>query len=292
MKRFATVVVCSCIGLSVLSSAPAFAQAAPATSSATPLPKVLGIYREEVRPGKAAAHGANEAAWAAALAKGQSATHWLAMTSVAGPTEAWFFSAYDSWADLQKQEDSMAANAALTAEDDKFNALDGELLSRTSRIVASYRPAISYQPELSLPTMRYMSIDVVRVKPGKAREFLEAWRATIESHKTAKLDEHWAVYQVTAGQPDGTFFFIYPMKSLEEIDKAGPMHSDAAYRDAVGEGGRIRMNDMIAACVESSQRLVFALNSKMSLLDKQWAETDPFWAPKPIAVPATPAKKK
>jgi len=292
MRRIAATVVCSCLGVAVLASTPALAQVASATPSPTPLPKILGIYREEVRPGKVPAHAANEAAWAAALAKGQAPDHWLAATSVAGPTEAWFFTAFDSWDALQKQQDAMADNAAMTAEDDKFNALDGDLLSRTSRIVASYRPAISYQPEVSLPTMRYMAIDVVRVKPGKGREFVEAWKATIDAHNTAKMDEHWAVYQVTAGQPDGTFLFIYPMKSLTEIDKAGPMHADAAYRDAVGESGRIRMNDMYAACVETSQRLVFALNPKMSVLDKQWAETDSFWTPKPVPAAAMAAKKK
>jgi hypothetical protein len=286
MKRTA-VRVCACIGLAALAASPAFAQPAPAGN---PLPKVLGIYREEVRPGRAPAHAANEAAWAAALAKGQAASHWLAMTSMAGPTEAWFLTAYDSWADVQKEQDALAANAAMAAEDDKYQALDGELLNRTSRIMAAFRPAISYQPEVNLPQMRYMAVDVVRVKPGKLREFFESWRATVDAHKTAKMDEHWAVYQVSAGQPDGTFFFMYAMKSLEELDKAGPMHSDAPYRDAVGEAGRIRMNEMQTSAIDSSQRLVFALNPNMSLLEKAWAEADPFWTPKPI--PAPPAKKK
>src|SRR3954468_10786155 len=88
MRRLAVVVVCSCIDLFVLSIAPAFAQNASGTSEAPPLPKILGIYREEVRPGKTGAHAANEAAWAAALTKGQAPNHWLALPSVAGPTEA------------------------------------------------------------------------------------------------------------------------------------------------------------------------------------------------------------
>jgi hypothetical protein len=280
------------VSLAAFSVSPAFAQPAPAVPEGPPLPKILGIYREEVRPGKAPAHAANEAAWAAAIAKGQGAAHWLAMTSLAGPTEAWFLTAYDSWAAVQKEQDAMSANAPVSAEDDRFQALDGELLNRTSRIMAAFRPAISYQPGVNLPNMRYMAIDVVRVKPGRVREFFEGWRATVEAHKTAKMDEHWAVYQVTAGQPDGTFFFIYAMKSLEEIDKAGPMHGEAAYRDAVGEGGRIRMNDMTISAVDSSQRLVFALSPNMSLLDKTWAEADSFWTPKPIPAAATVTKKK
>jgi len=290
MKRIAAG-LCVGVGLTILSTTPAFAQAAPAASS-TPLPQILSIFREEVRPGRAAAHAANETAWAAALAKGQAPIHWLAMTSLAGQTDAWFMTGYESWAAFQKEQAAMAGNGPMTAEDDKFNALDGELLNRVSRTVASYRPEISYQPGLSLPQMRYMAIDVVRVKPGKGRDFVEGWKAMIQAHTAAKMDEHWAVYQVTAGQPDGTYLFIYPMKSLEEVDKSGPMHRDAAYRDAVGEAGRSRMNDMYAEAIESSQRLVFAFNPKMSLLEKEWAEADPFWAnPVPAAAPASTKKK-
>ena len=140
--------------------------------------------------------------------------------------------------------------------------------------------------------MRFMQIDVVRVKAGHDREFRAFWRAMVEAHTKAKMDEHWAVYQVTAGQPDGTYMFIYPMKSLEDIDKSGPMHGDAAYRDAMGEAGRARMNDMTAASVESSQRLVFAFNPKMSLLEKEWAEADSFWANPVPAQAAASTKKK
>jgi hypothetical protein len=137
-----------------------------------------------------------------------------------------------------------------------------------------------------------MAIDVVRVKPGKGRDFVEGWKSIIQAHTAAKMDEHWAVYQVTAGQPDGTYLFIYPMKSLEDLDKSGPMHGDAAYRDAMGEAGRARLNDMNAASVESSQRLVFAFKPKMSLLAKEWAEADSFWAnPVPAAAPASTKKK-
>jgi len=271
---------------------PASAQNAPAPQGDNALPRMLVIYREEVRPGKTAAHATNEAAWAAAFTKGQAPVTWLAMTSLAGPTEAWFMSAYESWAAIQAEEDAMTASAALTADQDKFSAQDGELLSRTSRIVVSFRPALSYQPEVKLPSMRYVAVDVVRVKPGRIGAFAESWRSIVEAHKTAKMDEHWSVYQVVAGQPDGTYFFMYPMKSLEELDKSGPMHGADAYRDAVGESGRAKANEMTISSVDSSQRLVFALSPRMSLLPKEWSEADSFWAPKaPPTTAAAPAKK-
>ena len=60
------------------------------------------IEREELRPGKGAAHAVNEAAWAAAYAKAQSPVQWLGMTSVTGPSEAWFLTRLDSFAAFEK----------------------------------------------------------------------------------------------------------------------------------------------------------------------------------------------
>jgi hypothetical protein len=253
-------------------------------------PPFIRIYREEVRPGKGAAHSANEAAWAAAFNKNQTPERWLALTTIAGPSEAWFVSPQQSWEAMQREDDAMEANPAIMADADKYSALDGELLSRTSTMIAAYRPNISFQSGVMLPQMRYMAVDMVRVKPGRVREFVESWREVVAAHEKAKMNEHWAVFQVVAGYPDGTFLFMYPMKSLAEIDQSGPMHTGEAYRDAVGESGRIRMNEVTMNAVEMSQRLIFSMNPKMSLLPKEWTDADPYWAPKPAPAPALAAK--
>ena len=64
------------------------ALAQPPTSPSPP--KVLRIYREEVKPGKVAAHEKVEVGWPQAFTKANYAVHYLAMTSMAGPYEAWF----------------------------------------------------------------------------------------------------------------------------------------------------------------------------------------------------------
>lgn len=284
----AAVCLCLLAVIAVGNGKPAAAQDGGTPTTPSPL---LLIYREEVRPGKGAAHAANEAQWAAAFRKGEAPVHWLGMTTIVGPNEAWFLSAFESWEAHQREEDTMDANVALTAEGDKFSAQDGELLTRSSTMMARYRPAISYQPDVSLPQMRYMQVDMVRVKPGRTREFTEAWRAIVEAHEKAKMDEHWAVYQVTAGHPDDTFLFFYPLRTLAEIDQAGPLHAGEAFRDAMGEGGRNRMNELTIATVDASQRLVFALRPNMSLLTKAWTDADPFWTPKAAGGPVVGAKK-
>lgn len=276
-----------CAALGALSSAlPAMAQS-PAPPDP---PTLLLIYREEVKPGKGAAHSANEQAWAAAFAKGQAPTQWLAMTTVSGPSEAWFLSAFDSYAAIQKNQDAVDASPALTADEEKYSAQDGELLNRTSSIIARYRPALSYQPNVAIPQMRYMQVDVVQVRPGHGNDFAEAWRAVVAAHEKAKLSEHWAVYAVESGMPIGTFLFMYPHKSLEALDGVGPMHTTAEYRDAVGESGRAKQNQMIRESVAMEQRLIFAFRPRMSLLSKEFSDQDPaFWTVKP---PDPVAKKK
>lgn len=212
------------------------------------------------------------------------------MTTIAGPSEAWFLSRYDSYADFQKTEDAMEASSALTAEQDKFSTQDGDLLDRTSTIIARYRPALSYQPKVAIPKMRYLQVDIVQVRPGHGRDFTDAWRSIVAAHEKAKMNEHWAVYAVQSGMPAGTFLFLYPHASLDALDAVQPMHTANEYRDAVGESGRARQNEIARDGVAMQQTLLFGFKPRMSLLSKDFISQDPaFRTPKPT-VPA-PAKK-
>jgi hypothetical protein len=286
-----TTVFVALLGCSALLVAPAQAQA-PAPEQGAP-PALLQIEREEVRPGKGAAHAVSEAAWAGAYAKAQSPVYWLGMTSLTGPSEAWFLTRHDSYAAFEKSDASTEGNTALQAERDRIAAIDGDLLTRTSTILASYRPALSYQPVVTLPNMRYMTINLMRVKPGHVAEFIDAWRMIVEAHKKANMDEHWAVFQVDSGMPDTTFLFMYAHKSLAEVDAAGPMHAAVGYRDGVGDGGRRQMNEVNRSGIEMTQTMHFRLRPGMSTLSKEWAEQDTFWArPAAPVVAAVAATKK
>ncbi len=279
------------IGGSIVCVSSAAAQTPPAAGAAPAPPALLQITREEVRPGKGAAHAANEAAWASAFIQAQSPIHWLGMTTVSGPSEAWFLSAYDSFAAFEKADTSVEANPSLQAEQDRLSAIDGEMLARTSNLIARFRPSLSYQAAVVMPNMRYMTIDLVRVKAGHVAAFSDAWRDMIEAHQKAKIDEHWAVYEVESGMLDTTFLFMYPRASLAGIDASGPMHG-AAFRESVGDSGRRQMDDAYRNGVEMSQTIHFRLRPGMSTLPKEWATTDAYWAPQPPPGVKAPAKKK
>jgi hypothetical protein len=279
------------LGSSALFAAPAGAQTPAAPEEGAP-PALLQIEREEVRPGRGAAHAVNEAAWAAAYTKAQSPVTWLGMTTLTGPSEAWFLSRHDSFASLEKAQDGTDAAPALAAERDRLSAAEGDMLSRTSTILARYRPAISYQPVVKLPEMRYMTVDLVRVKSGRVAEFMDTWRMLVAAHTKAGIDEHWAVFEVESGMPDTTFLFMYPRKSLAEIDAAGPAHGEAGFRDAVGDSGRRQMTGVQQDAIEMSETRHFKLRPGMSALSKEWAATDAFWAPPAPTATLAATKKK
>jgi len=270
-------------------SAPAVSAQTPAQDPNAPPPMVV-IAREELKPGKGAAHIANEVGWAAMMAKAQWPTGWLGTTSITGPSEAWFFTGFGSLAEYDK--DRLAQDAAPSLSDNaKFSAQDGELLTRTTTLIGTFRPRLSYQPAVSLPKMRYFSVDTVVVKPGHAGEFIERWQEIIAAHTKAKLDEHWATYEITSGGQVGTYLFFYALDSLATLDASGATHGATTYRDAMGESGRAKNNEMSQNAVEWQQNRIFAFSPKMSYLNKEWIDVDPeFWAPKPPPAPA--AKKK
>ena len=276
------------VGLAVGAGSPAMAQM-PAAADGPPA--ILRIGREEVRASRDPVHEANETNWALAYAKTKMQNGWLGMTSMTGPSEFWYLNGYASWEEMEKANKADEANEAWTTESKKYSALDSDVLSRNSSSIASYRPAISYHAGSNLARFRYMSVQLIRLKPGHGREFLDAWREQVAAHETAKMDEGWAFYQVSSGLQDGVYLYFQPHVSLAELDQSGPMHTAPAYRDAVGEAGRARAREMSQAAIESSQTLLFALNPRMSVAPKAWMDADPFWAPKPV-VPAKPAEKK
>lgn len=253
-----------------------------------PPPKVLSIIREQVKPGKTAAHEKVEMGWPRAWAKANWPNGWIAMTSVSGPPEAWFVSAWDSYAAMEKDRENVDKNPALKAEDEQLANQDGDLLTGWTNILASYREDLSYRPNINVAKMRYFSVTTYRVNSGRAREF-NAWRRLAkELHEKAKVEEHLAIYQVVSGAPAGTFLMFVPRKSIAELD-TDP--HDKAYQDAVGEEGRARISELQHEALFSTTAQIFSFSPKMSYVSKEFAANDPdYWTPKPP--PAKPVEKK
>ncbi len=287
MKKSVFLFVAACLLLSAGSLALAQEQAPSGP------PKVLQIFREEVKPGKGAAHEKVEAGWPRAFANAKSPTHYFAMVSVTGPSEAWFVTGFDSLAAWEKDRLDTEKNTALTAELDQLGEKDGELLSGVRSIVATYREDLSYRPTgVNIGQMRYFYVTTFRIRPGHQKDYIDANKIVRDAHEKANVPEHWAVFQVTSGMPSGTYLSFQPLKSLAEVD-AFPQTHGKAYQDAIGEEGRQKLRELASAGTLSSETTIFAFSPKMSYVSKETAAADPeFWTPKPAVEAAAVAKKK
>src|SRR5713226_1172009 len=67
-------------------------------------PKVLRIFREDIKEGKSAAHEKVEARWAQMNARLKYPANSLALTSLTGTGQAWFLEGHDSFAAIGNAE--------------------------------------------------------------------------------------------------------------------------------------------------------------------------------------------
>ena len=263
------------------------------TQAMTGPPKVIQIFIEQVKPGKGAPHEKNESGWPRAFASAKSPTHYIAMVSQTGPSEAWFITGFDSLAAWEKDTKSNEKNVALTVTTDQLSEKDGEFLSGVRSIVARYRDELSYRAAgINIWQDRYFYMTTARVRPGHGNEFIEANKIYRDAHEKANIPESWAVFQVEAGLPAGTYLTFQPLKSVAEVD-AFPETHGKAYQDAIGDEGRKKLRELNSASTLSLENTIFAFNPKMSYVSKEMVGADAdFWMPKPTSKPAPAATKE
>jgi hypothetical protein len=273
-----------CLGISVsVSAASGLLAQTPAPSGP---PKVLQIFREEVKAGRAAAHQKWETGWPKAYAKANWPTNYLSLVSVTGPSEAWFMTGYDSFAAWGKDTESFEANAAFKAEYDRLSEGDAQFLSGSRTIVGALREDLSTPIPVVLPKMRYFRVITFRVRPGHDSDFTDAAKMIRAGYEKANVQLAWATYQIVSGMATPTFMVFLPMKSLDEID-TGLMNSKKL-AEAQGEENQKKLAKMSADGYLSAETNIYAFDPKMSYPAKDFAAADPeFWNPKP----ASPAKK-
>ena len=253
-------------------------------------PPVIQIFREEVKYGKGTAHEKFETGFVRAFAKANWPTHYLAISSLTGPGEAWYTTWYDSFDAWEKDRQAVEKASALAAELDQLAEKDAEFISSGRSIAAVYRKDLSYRREgVNIFTMRYFTVTTIRVRPGHNDDFEELRKIVNAAHEKANVDEHWSVYQVVSGAPAGTFLLFLPYKSFKEVDAVPEKHGKA-YQDALGDEGRKKVRELSSAAIFSSENSLFAFSPKMSYVSKEGAAADPdFWTPKPKKAAAKPA---
>ncbi|MGA2458430.1 MAG: hypothetical protein ABSF85_12750 [Terriglobales bacterium] len=290
MRRIAGAVLALVVLLTAGVSGIALGQDMPAGKMP---PKVLTVFREYTKPGKAGtAHEKTESLFVEAMKRANWPTHYLAVESLSGQSRALFFTGYDSFAAWEKDTLATQKDKALMAALDHASALDGELLSETDSAALAFREEYSLRPEVDIAHMRYFEISRYQVKQGHDKEWDEIVKLVTAAYKKIP-DAHWATYSAVYGFPDTTYIIFNPMKSAAEIDKNFAAGKDFAA--VMGEEGMKKLAELSAAAIESSQTNLFAFNPRMSYPADEWVKADPeFWKPKAAAAPAAgkkPAEK-
>jgi len=243
-------------------------------------PKVLTIFREFVKPGKAGmVHEKAESAFVQAFTKANWPTHYLAVTSLSGKPRALFLIGYDSFAAWEKDNQATEKNEALSAALDRASMADGELLSGADGGTFVYREDQSLRAgTVHIAQMRYFEISVFHVKPGHRKDWDEAVKLVTAAYEKMP-DVRWATYEAVYGAPSGTYVIFTPMKSLAVVDKMFAQNKE--FMAAMGEAGMKRLMELEVAAIESSESNLFQFAPKMSYVADDWVKMDPdYWKPK------------
>lgn len=256
------------------------------------IPKVLEIQREYLKPGKSGmVHQKAESAFVSAMTRANWPTHYFAMTSLSGKTRALFLTSYDSFEAWENDTAAVAKNAALSAALDHAAYADGELLDSADQGIFRFREEMSLRPRPDLSQMRYMELIVFRVRPGKEKEWSEVVKMAKAGYEKGVPDSHWGMFEEVFGGDGGTYLLLTARNSLSEIDKA--FASDKNFAAAMGEEGMKKLDEMFAACVESTSQQLFAVSPEMSYPPDDWVKADPgYWKPKAMAAAKAPAAEK
>ena len=245
-------------------------------------PKVLEIIREDSKPGKVIAHRKHEAGWEQAFIKA-GIPYNLTISSVTGPDQDWFMTGFDTYAQLEKLNDSFESNPAFRQIMETFSPKEAEFVSESRTVFAKYRPELSYKPDFNLGEYKYFNVLVVRFKIGSGPD--EVGKIVAAARAKANPDYHSVAYEVTSGMPVGTYIYFTPVKSLVAWDEP----PNKAYGEALKEGGFF---DAVGKTVQLAESRLFAFNPRLSYVSDNVAKADPsFWHPK-METPKPPAAKE
>jgi len=236
-------------------------------------PKVLVIDREYLKPGKSGSqHVITESAFVKAAKDAKWATHYMAMDSMSGPNRALFIFPYESFEAYGKDQE-MLSSGAFGAANDAASIADGALLSKFEAHVYLYHPEMSLHTDGDISHARYWQFESFRVKPGHDMEWMALVKIYTDGFASIPA-AHWATYESTFAEDNGgVWVAITPMKSMAEVDQS--MADGMKFWSGLSAANQKRVEDLAAACIESSQKNVFVVNSGESYIFPEWETSAP-----------------
>jgi hypothetical protein len=253
-------------------------------------PQVLRIIRQTMKPGAVAEQEKLATTAARALARAKYPANFLALSSMSGEPETWIVESHDSFASLEAAATFVEKTPAVKWWLSQYEAQSGASVTQIRRLLAIYRPDLSYRGDQlasDLPKMRYVSVVMVRLLPARDADFGEAVRLVKGAYEKSASDQPLVVYHLVSGAPGPAYLFLSPMVSLKTMDDS-PARGKAM-REALGEDAAAKTLKISAEVTAASESFLFALNPRLSYVSKEFAAVDPdFWTPR-LPKPTAPA---
>lgn len=265
---------CLLIALAVASAPFALAQGALPASQ----PKRLTIIREEVKVGRAGDHARNEAGWPAALEKAKAPVNYIAITSMTGPSEAWYLESFESYAAEAAAMKHDENDPVLMAETDRLAARDAEFITSSTTIQTVARPDLSVGKFPDVGKIRFFQISTYTVRPGQDAK----WDTLVKAYNASRLrvapNASYRVYSVSAGMAAPTYLVIASVEDYGQFDQIAADHR--ATLSGANPAERAEL-DKYGDLVVRAQTNLFRVDPVQSYVPKETREKDPdFWMKK------------
>jgi hypothetical protein len=273
---------CSVAGLSL---ALAGSLAALAQAPAVPPPNILNIETINIKPYVDAPFDKVASEYPALSQELKDPTHVLAMEALTGAPRAIYLSGFDSFLELQKNEEWLPGDAETDARFDALDAREAPYITEVHHTIWHYRPDLSNNVAgTDIPHSRYWEIIIFHMRPGHGEQFGELTKIYRDANLKTGQNTPWVTYEGMMGVTDA-YLVLVPMKSLREED-AGLAHKKD-FGAALGNDGRARMNKLSEENVASVEDNLWMVNPEWSYVNKSWIEADPkYWGSEPAAKPA------
>jgi len=241
-------------------------------------PPYLQIFMEQVKVGRVGAHPTTEAGWPRAFAKAKIQNHYIGLTTIYGPPEAWFAAGVGSIAEIEQQNEAIEKAPGLNRELDRLAQADAANLSGYRAILARYQKDLSNGPDINPAEMRVWEVLIFTIRPGHEGDFYQAAKLYRSMVEGAKVEAPWATFEVMSGMPGPVYLVFVPHKTLAEIDPA--TGTGAAIEKAMTEE-TMKKFGTLAEGYSSVESRIFSVSPEMSYPRPEWVSQDPsFWGRK------------
>jgi hypothetical protein len=242
--------------------------------------KYLFLDNVELKPNQDAAYAKIESEEVQALRASSAPGHYLGMWAITGSTHVIFTEGFDSFAEAQKNHETIWSNSKLAGSLAADGATEAPLVAAKHSSIYEYQKDLSLNAPLDLSKQRFMRIILFHVRRGHDQEFEHTVKLFAKAYESAIPEARWAMFEKIYGEDsDNVYILVTPMESLSTVDD---MHANGKkFRTSVGEDQLAMLRKALDTSVNSSEADLFAIGSKISYAPDSWLTSSPdFWGKK------------